>query len=404
MYAYLLLFLLRINRLLTKLMKTTDPNLREDLIMIKELNIKLATLDRQRPAIGSLQQCIATQTETQSIMVRVENQQGDTGYGESCHIEYADQDTIQSVYQFFEQHLHNIIHSIHDFNSLQQWIVEHEFQIDTNPVAWCAIELALLELFAKEQFMTVEALLGLHSKPGKIHYSAVIDYNEVDCFTQQIRHFVELGFSNFKLKLSGDLISDQTQLMILDQFVQTPKRVFLGTTNLWQNVREAADYITELKYPLFAIEEPLTSKDIIDHAELGKHLKIPIILDDACHCIQQMKSLNRHPAQRWILKLCISKTGGILRSLAMIQHARRLQIPIIIGTQNGDTNILTRATYLAATAAQDLLIAQEVAFGTTLLAEEINNPSDMFCQADWRETSDCQSDFGYGFGSNYVIH
>jgi hypothetical protein len=70
--------------------------------------------------------------------------------------------------------------------------------------------------------------------------------------------------------------------------------------------------------------------------------------------------------------------GGLLRSLAIIETARALGIGLIIGAQVGETSLLTRAGLTAALAAQDILVAQEGAFGTFLLEHDICTPSLMF--------------------------
>jgi L-alanine-DL-glutamate epimerase-like enolase superfamily enzyme len=73
--------------------------------------------------------------------------------------------------------------------------------------------------------------------------------------------------------------------------------------------------------------------------------------------------------------------GGLLRSLAIIESARKLDIGLIVGAQVGETSLLTRAGLTAAQAAQDLLKAQEGAFGTHLLESDICSPPLMFAKA-----------------------
>ena len=70
--------------------------------------------------------------------------------------------------------------------------------------------------------------------------------------------------------------------------------------------------------------------------------------------------------------------GGLLRSLAIAEQARRLKIPIIIGAQVGETSILTRAALTVAHACREILVGQEGAFGTHLLEYDITGQPIMF--------------------------
>ena len=83
----------------------------------------------------------------------------------------------------------------------------------------------------------------------------------------------------------------------------------------------------------------------------------------------------------WLINLRISKMGGLLRALAIIESARKLGVGLIIGAQVGETSLLTRCGLTAAQAASDILVAQEGAFGTHLLEKDICNPPLMFAKA-----------------------
>jgi L-alanine-DL-glutamate epimerase-like enolase superfamily enzyme len=70
--------------------------------------------------------------------------------------------------------------------------------------------------------------------------------------------------------------------------------------------------------------------------------------------------------------------GGILRSLRVVDAARRRGVPIIVGAQVGETSLLTRAALSVAACARDVLVAQEGAFGTLLLTTDVCDPPVMF--------------------------
>ena len=82
--------------------------------------------------------------------------------------------------------------------------------------------------------------------------------------------------------------------------------------------------------------------------------------------------------RRWLINLRVSKMGGLLRSLQIVEGARAAGIGLIVGAQVGETSLLTRAALTVAHAGRDTLVAQEGAFGTFLLSEDVCNPPLMF--------------------------
>src|SRR5437667_398413 len=69
---------------------------------------------------------------------------------------------------------------------------------------------------------------------------------------------------------------------------------------------------------------------------------------------------------------------GLPRSLEVIAAARRHGVPVIVGAQVGETSLLTRAALTVASQARDILLAQEGAFGTLLLGDDVCDPPLMF--------------------------
>jgi hypothetical protein len=71
--------------------------------------------------------------------------------------------------------------------------------------------------------------------------------------------------------------------------------------------------------------------------------------------------------------------GGILRTFDLLTHARRAGWKAIVGAHVGESSLLTRVGFTAAQAAgDDLLLAQEGAFGTHLLARDVVETPLMF--------------------------
>lgn len=77
----------------------------------------------------------------------------------------------------------------------------------------------------------------------------------------------------------------------------------------------------------------------------------------------------------FIANIKVSKVGGVLRSLKMIEALKKQKWKIIIGAHLGETSIMTRAGICVALAAGENLMAHEGGFGLILLEKEPVEPS-----------------------------
>ena len=111
--------------------------------------------------------------------------------------------------------------------------------------------------------------------------------------------------------------------------------------------------------------------------DIGAALNANIILDESLLRTDQVKHLAISP-QHWIGNLRVSKMGGLLRSLELVREMRRTGLRLIVGAHVGETSLLTRAALTVANSARDILIAQEGAFGSHLLAYDVLEPPLMF--------------------------
>jgi L-alanine-DL-glutamate epimerase-like enolase superfamily enzyme len=199
----------------------------------------------------------------------------------------------------------------------------------------------------------------------------------------QYRRF---GFCDFKLKLSGDLERDRAKMAVMRSLDTESARVRADANNLWSDAEEAIRFLRLLDYPFFAIEEPLRPNQYDQLAEMSDALGCRIVLDESLLRAEQLAALPDPPA-RWMINVRVSKMGGLLRSLSVVEAARRSAVGVIVGAHVGETSLLTRAALTVARAAGDALVAHEGAFGTRLLAHDVCDPPLMFGQGGVLDTA-----------------
>ncbi|HLK16869.1 MAG TPA: enolase C-terminal domain-like protein, partial [Fimbriimonadaceae bacterium] len=341
-------------------------------------NIRLRFSELRVPLKMTFRHASAARTHGESLWV--EASRGPLlGYGEGCPRSYVTGETRSSCKQWLATWHEAIQSECTGLEALQAWVVEHTSDIDKSPSAWCAIECALLDLFARENGQSVEELLGL-SPPGGPHvYSAVLGNDEAWKTRFLIDQYCILGLKDFKLKLGGDLEIDRQKLCSLTELTAShgvsDYRVRVDANNLWSGAPDLAlDYLRALDCEFFGIEEPVKPRDAERHSQISLGTATPIILDES---LCTMADLERYDgvAGRFMANLKVSRVGGVLRGLTLVEALRERGWPIIVGAHVGETSVLTRAAMLIAAATGDRLAAQEGAFGSRLVEREPASPS-----------------------------
>lgn len=96
---------------------------------------------------------------------------------------------------------------------------------------------------------------------------------------------------------------------------------------------------------------------------------MPIIVDESFTRAEHWNCLTGAPEAR-IVNLRVSKMGGHVRSLEAAREAQARGVRIVVGSQVGETSLLTGAGLAVASAVGSALRAYEGAFLSHLLAED----------------------------------
>lgn len=341
----------------------------------------------------------AARAKTESVLVTVTNEDGVEGIGEGCPRHYVTGETIESIQQFVEVHRGQWM-LFTSVQNLKEWVAEQAAVIDRNPAAWCAVEMAFLDLFGKELGLPIEALLGLPPLSGRFQYSAVLGTDSLQSFGKQLQRYRSVGFTDFKVKVTGRLQDDMDKLTQLASMEDSTIRVRLDANNLWSDAESALSYRTQLPGRITAVEEPLKVGDYDGCRRLAREMNVPIILDESFLRLDQFAAIENDPPSTWIINIRVSKMGGLMRSLDIARKARECGTSIIVGAQVGETSVLTRAALTVANSYRDILVAQEGAFGTHLLEQDICQPPLMFGQAGLLDPTGVGERAGLGLGDS----
>lgn len=125
----------------------------EETLLIEAVPLKLALK-------STVRHNAAARNEGESIWVQAKRRHN-RGYGEGCPRVYVAGDNLESSLQWIKENFSNGQVNFATLEDVQQWACCHEQNIDRYPSAWCAVEMAMLDLLAREKNCSVEKLLRL---------------------------------------------------------------------------------------------------------------------------------------------------------------------------------------------------------------------------------------------------
>ncbi len=342
----------------------------------------------------------ASRAAAENVIVAARTDAGTVGYGEGCPRQYVTDETAETAASFIRTIAGSITTSVRDVDSLRDWIAAHGAEIDQNPAAFCAVELAILDAIGRETRRPIEHILGLPALAGSFSYSAILGDTPFPIFWWQVYRYRRRGFQDFKMKVSGDPRRDHRRLSHLHKRIGPNLRLRLDANNLWAAANTCITHIDSLGHPVFAIEEPLQAGDLEGFRQVGEACGAKIILDESLLRAEQLDELT--DADRWLANLRVSKMGGLIRTIEIANEAAARGIGLIVGAQVGETSLLTRAGLTVMAAQRQHIVASEGAFGTYLLESDLTAPCLMFGDAGALDIDgyECADQSGLGLHVN----
>ena len=189
----------------------------------------------------------AKRDRAENVIVLVRSDCGQVGYGEGCPRSYVTGETVASAIDFLRRQAPSIIAAVDGIQSLRDWIEGNRTAIDENPAAFCALELAILDMLGKVGEKPVEEIIGISQLSGDFSFSAVLGDAPYLAYWWQFRRYWKRGFRDFKIKLSGKPERDRRKIGVLREKTDPMLRVRLDANNLWQS---ADDCIRHIQKPV----------------------------------------------------------------------------------------------------------------------------------------------------------
>lgn len=317
--------------------------------------VELTAYHIRIPLRRSVRHASHRRTETDNLLVRCVLDDGGEGYGEGVPRDYVTGETIDfSLDLLRRSDLAGQLHPCTDFAAavalaerLQLMAVPGDDRACQGNAARCALELALLDALGRrfdQPLSAVTQLLApeLYEPRSWVRYSGVIASargRKAGLMALVMRFY---GFQQVKVKVGIEGHDDPKRLSLIRRRIGTRTDLRIDANEAW-SPGEVAERIRALEpFGITSVEQPVSHADVGCLAEVRHQVRTPIMLDESlCSLIDAERALRDGTCDLFNLRL--SKCGGFIPSLRLLQFARQHGLSCQLGCQVGETSVLSAA-------------------------------------------------------------
>lgn len=228
----------------------------------------------------------------------------------------------------------------------------------------CALELALLDATGRSCGRSLADLIrehpeftGISQFTSSVRYSGVITSQSP---AQQLLSALKMrlfGFQHVKVKVGTAGLPDSECLARIRTVLGRHRGLRLDANEAWHCETLPQQVEPLLRFHPLSLEQPVPHSEVAGLAEIRRQFLqpagLPVMLDES---LCSAEDADRAIAGQWCdaFNIRLSKCGGILRSLRLVQLARQHGIRCQLGCQVGETGILSAAGRHFACSVSDL--------------------------------------------------
>lgn len=333
------------------------------------------------PFVESFRHSAAERSRSDSVVVRVRDEVGTEGYGEGAPRRYVTGETVEAMVEHLAGSLWPEVagRELPDLpteeipGAIDSLIPEKSSPgARSDHASRAALEVAIVDCWLRRRRLAMAHLFPPRRR--RVVYSGVITAGSVERAVRHARQMRLVGLREIKVKVGLD--DDMARIRAIRETVGPDASLRLDANGAW-NVDEALRVIeTVAPFGIASIEEPLRPGPVSDLKGLREASPIPIMADESLVSLADADALIREHAVD-LFNIRISKCGGLYRSREIARRAAQAGIGVQVGSQVGETAILSAAgRHLAA--ALEKVVFVEGSYGTLLLTEDVSAESVRF--------------------------
>ncbi|HTX68952.1 MAG TPA: dipeptide epimerase [Thermoleophilia bacterium] len=277
-------------------------------------------------------------------LVRVETDEGITGYGEACPAYEFTGETLWTVQDVVGEYLAPAVigRDPFDIEGIHHtW--DRELYTVGNQAAKAAVELALWDIQGKALGRPVYELIGGRVRPA-LQEVVAFGWDEPQALADDTRAMMALGIRIFKIKVGDTPELDEQRVAAVREAAGPDARITVDANQGWWDAKTAVRAIKLLeRHGIEFAEQPVRMDDLEAARFVRAHVDVPIALDESVRGPREALACARAEAcDMFVVKLM--KTGGIWNALKVNAIAEAAGIGLMIGNM-GESSVAMSAHF-----------------------------------------------------------
>jgi L-alanine-DL-glutamate epimerase-like enolase superfamily enzyme len=239
------------------------------------------------------------------------------GYGEAVTDPAFTGEVFESMLGAVKNYLGPAVLGLNPF-TLREIHAKMDQALVKNPAAKAAIDTACLDLVGKATGQAVHDLLGGNFNSEILEVPEIVLGPLEDC-VKHCERIVARGVRCLKVKVGEGVRQDVERVKRIRQAVGDRVEIRLDANQGWRDYWTAVKAIKGIeRYDVSMLEQPLPGHDLRGCAMLRKTSKLPIMLDESVHGINDALSAIALGACD-LISVKAMKTGGLLRIKELVE-------------------------------------------------------------------------------------
>lgn len=306
-------------------------------IKIQEVNI---------PLITPFKTSLRTVNAIEDIVIMIETDTGEIGYGEAPPTAVITGDTKGSIITAIRDFIAPSIIGM-DIEDLDGIMKRLHGSILKNTSAKAAVDMAIYDLYAKNLKRPLYKVLG--GNKTQIETDLTISLNETNEMIEDSIKAINKGFRILKIKVGNEGLKDVERVAAIRKAVGEEVILRVDANQGWKP-KEAVRIIQAMEdkgLNIDLVEQPVNAHDLQGMKFVTSRVGIPILADESVFCVEDaIKIIMEHCAD--LINIKLMKTGGIYEALKICSIAETYHVECMIGCMLESKIAVSAAAHLAA--------------------------------------------------------
>jgi len=330
------------------------------------------------PFVEGFSHSTKSRTFSDAVVVKVRSTAGVDGFGEALPRPYVTGETVDTMLAHLKERLWPRVRGIDPgcaaenpspeaLLAFSEHVPAGEVERETtHNASRAALELALIDCWLRSAKLSTGAFLP--PERGTVIYSGVITTGSVERTAKLARQMRLLGLTRLKIKVGA--ADDLERLRAVREVVGPEVSLRVDANGAW-DPQQAVEKLRSMEpLGIAAAEQPIPRGDVRDLVKVSAESPIPIMVDESLISTADAESLISARACQYF-NVRISKCGGLGPTIAIAKLALESGVGLQVGSQVGETAILSAAGRHVAAWLPDVAFV-EGSFGKLLLSQDVS--------------------------------